>query len=93
MYSAKHGDTPMGGFRKSAKAMSLRYTHRPGGSALCPECREAISRQASICPHCRSDLNNNPKWSAELAKPNLSWVPIAITVIGFVIFLIVAAGM
>ena len=42
--------------------MSLKYTHRPGGSAHCPECREAISKQANICPHCKSDLKENEDW-------------------------------
>ena len=42
--------------------MSLTYTHRPGGSARCPKCREAISKEASICPHCRSDLSENEEW-------------------------------
>jgi hypothetical protein len=48
--------------------MSLKYTHRPGGSAHCPECKEAISRQANICPHCRSDLSKNEEWQTQKAN-------------------------
>ena len=48
--------------------MALKYTHRPGGSAHCPQCREAISRQANICPHCRSDLTNDEQWQARKAQ-------------------------
>lgn len=40
----------------------LKYTHRPGGTANCPECREPISKEANICPHCRSDLKENAAW-------------------------------
>lgn len=45
--------------------MSIKYTHRPGGSAYCPECREAISKQANICPHCQSNLKDNEDWQAK----------------------------
>ena len=45
--------------------MALKYTYRPGGSAYCPECKEAISRLANICPHCRSDLSTNEEWKAQ----------------------------
>ena len=43
----------------------IKYTHRPGGSANCPECREAISKEANICPHCRSDLKENKQWQEQ----------------------------
>ncbi|MEP3214833.1 MAG: hypothetical protein ABJQ29_16685 [Luteolibacter sp.] len=43
----------------------LKYTHRPGGSANCPECQEPISKLANICPHCRSDLASNEAWQAK----------------------------
>jgi predicted amidophosphoribosyltransferase len=46
----------------------LKYTHRPGGSANCPQCREAISREAKICPHCQSDLTQDEEWQAQKSK-------------------------
>jgi len=45
--------------------MSLTYRHRPGGSAYCPQCKEAISKLANVCPHCRSDLSANKEWQAQ----------------------------
>ncbi|MFD0893338.1 hypothetical protein KBB96_18085 [Luteolibacter ambystomatis] len=39
--------------------------HINAGTSPCPMCREAISRQASICPHCRSDLRNREDWKVE----------------------------
>lgn len=48
----------------------LKYTHRPGGSASCPQCQEPISRLANVCPHCRSDLSTNEQWQAQ--KPESS---------------------
>ena len=46
----------------------LKYTHRPGGSAHCPQCKEAISRLANVCPHCRSDLSANEEWQTQQAN-------------------------
>lgn len=49
--------------------MSMKVTIRPGGSALCPMCREALSREAKKCPHCHSDLTENAEWKATQANP------------------------
>lgn len=65
--------------------MSLKVTIRPGGTGLCPMCREAISREARKCPHCQSDLTNDPSWQAEQAKAGCA----PMIVLGF---LFIAAG-
>jgi len=44
--------------------MAMKITIRPGGTGLCPMCREAISKQALKCPHCHSDLSQNQDWLA-----------------------------
>lgn len=61
--------------------MSLTYTHRPGGSAHCPECQQSISRLANICPHCRSDLTTNEAWQAQKEKSSAGCA--ALVVFGF----------
>jgi len=62
--------------------MSLKYVHRPGGSAYCPECKEAISQQANICPHCRSDLKSNEEWQTKKTSSNVGCS--ALIMFGFV---------
>jgi uncharacterized paraquat-inducible protein A len=58
--------------------MALKYTHRPGGSAYCPKCKEAISREANICPHCRSDLTENEEWQAQKSSGGVGCATIII---------------
>lgn len=45
--------------------MSLTYTHRPGGTANCPQCQEPISKLAKVCPHCQSDLTKIEEWQTK----------------------------
>jgi predicted amidophosphoribosyltransferase len=60
----------------------LTFTARPGGTALCPMCREAISRQASICPHCRTDLREVPDWNLEPAKAGCAGMVLFLGTVG-----------
>lgn len=46
----------------------MNITIRPGGTACCPMCQEAISRLAKKCPHCHSDLSGNAEWIAAQKK-------------------------
>jgi len=67
--------------------MSMKITLRPGGTGLCPMCREAISREAKVCPHCRSDLRENPDWKGESSTAGCA----SLIVFGFM-FVGVCAG-
>jgi predicted amidophosphoribosyltransferase len=62
--------------------MSFQYTHRPGGSAHCPECQEPISRLANICPHCRTDLTANEAWQAQKANRSAGCASLVIIGLG-----------
>jgi len=70
--------------------MSMTITFRPGGTGLCPLCREAISRQALKCPHCHSDLSQNQEWiaAAKIKAGYKPWVVLVLVLlaIGFQVY-------
>lgn len=57
---------------KFTNLMFQKVISHPGGSALCPECREAVSKEANICPHCRTDLKNHEAWQKARAQDQAS---------------------